>query len=89
MPIGEPPNLIKACDTNGDLKADTRDILDKEFGTLGIVEHGANGLFWGMDNTIVVSEHTYNVKFENGAFKTAPSLRRGQWGVTQDNAGQN
>ena len=25
--IGEPPNLIKACDTNGDLKADTRERL--------------------------------------------------------------
>ncbi len=57
--IGEPPNLIKACDTNGDLVADTREIVKDGFGQLGNIEHSANGLFWGMDNMINVSEHNY------------------------------
>ena len=88
--VGEPPNLWKACDTNGDLKSDTKELIDKSFGTLGIIEHGANGLYWGMDNTLVVSEHGYNVEFDSatGKFSTSPSLRRGQWGVTQDNGGR-
>jgi mono/diheme cytochrome c family protein len=86
--VGEPPNLIKACDTNGDLKADTRDILDTNFGQKGNIEHTANALYWGMDNTLVVSEHTYNIDFVDGQFKIVPNLRRGQWGVTQDSGGR-
>jgi len=86
--VGAPPELIHACDTNGDLVADTREVIDNTFSTLGVVEHGANGLYWGMDNTIYVSEHTWNVKYENGQFRTAPSLNRGQWGITQDDAGR-
>jgi mono/diheme cytochrome c family protein len=86
--VGEPPNLWKACDTNGDLKADTKDLLEKTFSTQGVVEHGANGLYWAMDNTLVVSEHTWNARLKNGKFETLPSLNRGQWGVTQDNGGR-
>lgn len=88
--VGEPPNLWKACDTNGDGKSDTKELIADTFGTLGIVEHGASGLYWGMDNTIVVSEHNWNVNFDSatGKFSTTPSLRRGQWGVTQDDGGR-
>ncbi len=86
--IGEPPNLVKSCDTNGDLVADTKEIIKDGFGRLGNIEHAANGLFWGMDNTINVSEHTYNVMpKDGGAFEIVPNLRRGQWGITQNDAG--
>jgi mono/diheme cytochrome c family protein/HEAT repeat protein len=86
--VGAPPELVKACDTNGDLKADTRDLVDGNFGVKGNVEHTANGLYWGMDNTLVVSEYTYNLEFKDGKFSTFPVLNRGQWGVTQDNGGR-
>ncbi|GFE83429.1 dehydrogenase [Steroidobacter agaridevorans] len=86
--IGEPPNLWKACDTNGDLRADTKELIDAHFSTQGVVEHGANGLYWGMDNTLVVSEHTYNLELEDGKLRIVPTLSRGQWGVTQDNGGR-
>ncbi len=52
---------MKSCDTNGDLVADTKEVIKDGFGRLGNIEHSANGLFWGMDNTINVSEHSYNV----------------------------
>lgn len=86
--IGEPPNLWKACDTDGDLRADGKVLIDDKFSTRGVVEHGANGLYWGMDNTLVVSEHNYNLEFRSGALQIVPSLERGQWGVTQDNGGR-
>jgi len=86
--IGEPPTLWKACDTDGDLKADTKEKVADGFARLGVLEHGANGLFWGMDNLLVVSEHEWNVAYKAGQFVTAPGLRRGQWGVTQDDAGR-
>ncbi len=86
--VGAPPNLIKACDKDGDFKADTRDVIDTTFSKEGVVEHGANGLYWGMDNMLTVSEHEWNLKLKGDGFATAPSLRRGQWGVTQDDAGR-
>jgi mono/diheme cytochrome c family protein len=86
--IGEPPNLIKACDTNGDLKADTREIIHGDFGKRGNIEHAANGLYWSMDNVINVSEHNYNILPKpGGTFAFVPNLVRGQWGITQDDAG--
>jgi mono/diheme cytochrome c family protein len=86
--IGEPPNLIKACDTNGDLKADTREVIAGGFGRMGNIEHSANGLYWGMDNTINISEHKYNLEFKgDGKFETVPNLVRGQWGITQNDGG--
>lgn len=86
--VGEPPNLWKACDTNGDLKSDTKALIDNKFSTLGVVEHGANGLYWGMDNILRVSEHGYDLRPSGDTFKTVPGLVRGQWGVTQDDGGR-
>jgi len=86
--IGEPPHLWKACDTNGDLKADTKELISDTFATQGVIEHGANGLYWGMDNMIYVSEHTWNVLPANGKFEIVPTLNRGQWGISQDDAGR-
>jgi mono/diheme cytochrome c family protein len=86
--IGEPPNLVKACDTNGDLVADTKEVIKDGFGRVGNIEHAANGLYWGMDNTINISEHTYNVlPKDGGKFEVVPNLSRGQWGVTQNDGG--
>jgi mono/diheme cytochrome c family protein len=86
--VGEPPHLWKACDTDGDLKADTKELVNDTFATQGVVEHGANGLYWAMDNWIYVSEHTWDIHPQNGKFEIVPSLNRGQWGLTQDDAGR-
>jgi hypothetical protein len=86
--VGEPPNLWLARDTNGDGKADAKELLRNDYGTGGNIEHDANGLFWGMDNTIYNSEFTYHVRLKNGNFERVAGLNRGQWGVTQDDAGR-
>ncbi len=86
--VGEPPHLWKACDTNGDLKADTKEEVSNTFATQGVVEHGANGLYWAMDNWIYVSEHNWDLHPKDGTFTVVPSLSRGQWGLTQDDAGR-
>ena len=86
--IGEPPNLVKSCDTNGDLKADTKEVIKDGFGRVGNIEHAANSLYWSMDNTINVAEHNYNVLPKgDGKFETVTNLVRGQWGVTQNDGG--
>jgi len=86
--IGEPPNLWKACDTDGDMKVDKKELISDTFSKQGVVEHGASGLYWSMDNTINVAEHTWNARWKSGKFEIIPSLTRGQWGVTQDDAGR-
>src|SRR6476620_2298375 len=49
--VGEPPHLWLARDTNGDLRADTKELVVDSYGQeLGNVEHNANGLMWGLDN---------------------------------------
>ncbi len=87
--IAEPPNLWLARDTNGDLKADTKEVVNKEFGRAqGNPEHNANGLMWGIDNWIYTSEHDALLRPKGGKFEPHPTLLRGQWGVTMDDVGR-
>jgi mono/diheme cytochrome c family protein/glucose/arabinose dehydrogenase len=87
--IGEPPNLWLARDTDGDLKADTKELVRNDYGRLeGNPEHNANSLHWGIDNVIYTSEHTYHLELKNGTFRVQPAPSRGQWGVGSDDAGR-
>jgi mono/diheme cytochrome c family protein/HEAT repeat protein len=87
--IGEPPNLWVVRDTDGDLKADTKELIRNDFGRLdGNLEHNANSLFWALDNRIYTSEHDWAFRFANGKVEGFQTLSRGQWGVTQDDAGR-
>jgi mono/diheme cytochrome c family protein/glucose/arabinose dehydrogenase len=87
--VGEPPNLWLMADTNGDLKVDTKDLVSNTYGRAeGNIEHNANSLLWGLDNTIYTSEHDWHLRWRNGAFETVPTLSRGQWGASQDDAGR-
>ena len=87
--VGEPPNLWLMTDVDGDLKADSRVAVSNTFGRGdGNVEHNANTLLWALDNTIYTSEHDWHLRWKNGAFETIPTLSRGQWGASQDDAGR-
>lgn len=87
--VAEPPNLWLARDTNGDLQADTKDLVRDDFGRLDAnPEHNANGLHWGLDNVIYTSEHTYHLELKNGEFRVQPTLNRGQWGLSSDDGGR-
>jgi mono/diheme cytochrome c family protein/glucose/arabinose dehydrogenase len=87
--VGEPPNLWLMKDTDGDLKADTKELINSTYGRgeAGI-EHNANSLYWALDNVIYTSEHDWHLRLRTGAFETIPTLNRGQWGATQDDAGR-
>ncbi len=87
--VAEPPNLWLARDTDGDLKADSKELVRNDYGRLaGNPEHNANGLHWGLDNVIYTSEHTYHLELRNGAFAVQPTLSRGQWGASTDDGGR-
>jgi mono/diheme cytochrome c family protein/glucose/arabinose dehydrogenase len=87
--VGEPPNLWLMKDTDGDLKADTKEVVYKNYGRfIGGVEHNANGLLWAMDNILYTSEWNENLRLKQGRFEVLPSLSRGQWQASQDDAGR-
>lgn len=87
--IGEPPNLWFMQDTDGDLKADKKDLVSDSYGRAAAsIEHNANSLFWGLDNVMYTSEHDWHLRLKNGKFETIPTLARGQWGASMDDAGR-
>ncbi len=87
--VGEPPNLWFAKDTDGDLKADTKELVRNDYGRLeGNLEHNANSLWWALDNWIYTSEHDWYLRLKNGKFEVQKTLSRGQWGVGMDDAGR-
>src|SRR3954470_636852 len=87
--VGEPPHLWLARDTNGDLKADTKELVVDTYGQeLGNIEHNANSLTWALDNWMYTSEHNGYLRLKDGKFEYQQTLSRGQWGATQDDAGR-
>jgi len=87
--VGEPPYLWWMRDTNGDLKMDEKVLVSDTFGRLERnPEHNANSLIWGLDNWVYTSEHDWHLRFRNGGFEVMPTLNRGQWGGSIDDAGR-
>jgi mono/diheme cytochrome c family protein/glucose/arabinose dehydrogenase len=83
-----PPNLLFARDTDGDGAADeVRTLLDG-FGGLENPEHAGNGLLYGLDNWIHISQHNIEVRFDGEHVQTRRIPGHGQWGVTQDDRGR-
>ncbi len=87
--VAEPPNLWLFEDTNGDLRADRKQLVTDQYGRReGNVEHNANSLLWALDNNIYTSEIDIDLRLKNGTFEVRKTLSRGQWGITQDDAGR-
>ena len=87
--IAEPPNLYFCKDTDGDGKADTKDIVTNDYGTKGgQPEHMANTPTWAMDNSIWSAGYATRLKLRGGAWLKDVGLGRGQWGLCQDDAGR-
>jgi mono/diheme cytochrome c family protein/glucose/arabinose dehydrogenase len=87
--VAEPPNLYLVRDTDGDLKADTKELVRDDFGRAqGNLEHNANSLLWGLDNWMYTSEHEYQLRLNNDTFEVQKVPTRGQWGVTMDDVGR-
>ena len=87
--VGEPPNLWLMKDTDGDLKADVKELVSGSYGrATASIEHNANSLLWALDNVMYTSEHDWHLRLKNGTFEIIPTLPRGQWGATMDDAGR-
>lgn len=87
--IAVPPNLFFCKDTDGDGKADVKDIVTSDYGTLGgQPEHMANTPVWAMDNAIWSAGYGTRFKLRGGVWQKDSGLGRGQWGLCQDDFGR-
>lgn len=87
--IAVPPNLFFCKDTDGDGKADVKDIVASDYGTFGgQPEHMANTPVWAMDNAIWSAAYATRFKLRGGVWQKDSGLGRGQWGLCQDNFGR-
>lgn len=87
--VAEPPNIWLMHDRDGDLKMDSKELVTDQFGRRqGAIEGNANSLFWGLDNSIYTAESDIYLRMKDGKFEVRRTLARGEWGVTQDDAGR-
>ena len=87
--IAEPPHLWFCRDTDGDGVSDAKTEIANDYGNVNNPEHNANGLMWAMDNWIYSANFTSRFRWlGEGRFAREATITRGQWGITQDDAGR-
>ena len=87
--VAAPPNLYFCKDTDGDGKADVKDIVATDYGTAGgQPEHMANTPTWAMDNAIWSAGYSSRFRLRGGVWQKDTGLGRGQYGLCQDDKGR-
>ncbi len=93
--VGAPPELLYFRDTDGDGKADKKEVIATDYGVrvdpkrphLANPERAPNSLLWAYDNWIYSAAYTRKFRFVNGGFEVGATTFRGQWGLSQDDFG--
>jgi mono/diheme cytochrome c family protein/glucose/arabinose dehydrogenase len=87
--VAVPPNLFFYQDTDGDGKADVKEIVATDYGTAGgQPEHMANTPTWAMDNQIWSAGYSSRFRLRGGMWQKDTGLGRGQYGLCQDDQGR-
>ena len=88
--VAATPNLWLARDTDGDLRADSIELLRDDYGTTDSnPEHNANGFVWGIDNWIKNANFAGEFRLRpDGTFEFRDTPSQGQWGVSMDDYGR-
>ncbi len=87
--VAEPPNLFFCKDTDGDGKADVKDIIASDYGVPGgQPEHMANTPVWTLDNNIWSAGYSTRFRLRGGVWQKDTGLGRGQYGLCQDDKGR-
>ena len=86
--IAENGSLWLTKDTNGDLKADTKVLIDKEYAGNALPEHAGNGLWRSMDNWYYNAKSRFRYRLVDGSWQRDSTEFRGQWGISHDDKGR-
>ena len=84
-------NLYSYRDTNKDGRADEKILLlEDTVRDNRNLEHQDANMIWSLDNWLYVTNKSFRYRFTGNVFvrDTLPESARGQWGLTQDEAGR-
>lgn len=81
-------HVYRFTDTNGDGKADKKELFASGLGRSGNVEHQTSFLTWALDNWMYSTYNNKRIRWTpTGVIQEESGNPWGQWGVTQDNYG--
>ena len=81
-------DVFKYTDTNGDGRADRKELFTTNFGRLANVEHLQSSLFWAMDNWLYSTVNAFRVReTPAGVIREPTGFNDAQWGASQDDDG--
>ncbi|PCJ95557.1 MAG: sorbosone dehydrogenase [Flavobacteriaceae bacterium] len=82
-------NVYKYTDTDGDGKADKKELFTTKYGRSGNVEHQQAFMYWSMDNWLYSTVNAFRVReTSGGVIREKTGFNRAQWGVTHDDDGK-
>ena len=82
-------NVYKYTDTDGDGKADKKELFTSKYGRSGNVEHQQAFMYYGMDNWLYSTVNAFRVReTPNGVIREKTGFNRAQWGITHDDDGK-
>ncbi|GAB2589789.1 DUF7133 domain-containing protein [Spirosoma areae] len=85
--IAENGALWLTKDLNGDLKADTKTLIDANYAGKSLPEHAPNGLWRSMDNWYYNAKSRMRYRLNEGTWQRDSTEFRGQWGLSHDDEG--
>ena len=86
--VSENTALYITKDLDGDLKADTKVLMDSTYAASGNPEHSDNGLLRNVDNWYYNAKSSLRYKYQDGEWIRDSTEFRGQWGISQDDQGR-
>ncbi|MDB4884209.1 MAG: sorbosone dehydrogenase, partial [Gemmatimonadetes bacterium] len=82
-------DVWKLIDTNGDGRADRKELFTTNFGRLANVEHLQSSLFWALDNWLYSTVNAFRVRATPaGVVREPTGFNDAQWGASQDDDGK-
>jgi mono/diheme cytochrome c family protein/glucose/arabinose dehydrogenase len=86
--VAENQALWLTEDTNHDLKADKKTLIDPDYAGNALPEHAGNGLLRATDNWYYNAKSKFRYRLNNGQWQRDTTEFRGQWGISQDDEGR-
>jgi glucose/arabinose dehydrogenase/mono/diheme cytochrome c family protein len=75
-------------DLDGDLKADSKTLIDPDYAGNTLPEHSGNGLWRGIDNWYYNAKSKFRYRLVAGQWERDSTESRGQWGISHDDYGR-
>ena len=86
--VAENESLWLTQDLDGDLRADTKTLLDSAYAGGKSPEHSGNGLWRNIDNWYYNAKSRFRYHLVDGKWQRDSTEFRGQWGICHDDEGR-